>query len=652
MLFRIYMWTLVLCASATQLHSTCTDIDGLLLFGDSYFDTGAGNAVAESVGVPLPNPTPTDVPPGPYFDGRHSNGPIWIDYTAVNLDLPVINYAVAGAETGSDNVNTNALGGLVQQVQRYASTTPTISPNTLVVIDGAGNDYLGLTACAPICLNPAQLIATTTTAITNLVTIIEEVEALGAQKIILWNLGDLSKLPLFNQSVTDPFPFDLLGPLAAAKPFFSAASAAFNANLPPAINQLNHFTGKKQVFIFDANTAFNELAAELAAQGIDIADFAYLSNYGGPYIPTGLDPATLAFYDQVHPTTYAWSLFANITSAYIDTIIEAPRFIASQVDLALETNKAHRDLVENHFRTLNVERYIYGNFGYNSCGCMDSCCCGQECLQVYADGEGKWGRTPNKCGQMGLRYDTGLALMGVDLRLTENITVGTSFTAQTTRARVNNGRGSMNLNDYIPTIYAAYFGPCFFIDTASSYHYYTFRNIKRNIPFLNRVARGRCDAMAGEWMIEGGYVAQCECFTMIPIIGLDVQTLTIRGYTERCAGFVNMTTNRQHQRSCISKIGGQVFWNAFDGCFIPFAEVFYEHEFLRNGRLMGPRFADSLDGAKDYNDTSAPNRDVLKYSLGLDARFACGIVGNISYIGDTNFREYTNAVRAQVDVPF
>lgn len=647
---HISRWTfalsLVLCQISSYGFCKSEPINNLLLFGDSYFDTGAGNAVAASVGVPPPSPAPF------YFNNRHSNGPIWIDYTSQNLGLPVVDYAVAGSETGLGNVNTNALGGLFQQVQRFQATGQTISPHTLVILDGAGNDFLALTGSIST-LNPAAAAAAGAQALQNLAVVFTELEKLGAQKIVVWNLGDLGKLPLFNQNPAS-VPF---GPLAAAQPLFTGASLGYNAALPGVITKLNseafHFvnglSNEQQIFIFDAYTAFNELAAELTAQGINLSQFALVSIYPSTYVFTGQDPANLAFYDQVHPTTYAWGLFSAITSAYIDTIIDGPRFIASQLDFAFETSKAHRDVVENHFRTLNVERYIY-----ERCCCDNycDCCCGQNCFQGYVDGEGKWGSTPNKDGNLGFNYETGLGLVGLDFRVSQNLTLGASFTYQRSHARINNGRGSMNLNDYVPTIYAAYFGPCFFINMASSYHYSTFRNIKRNIPFVDAVAKGSCDAQAGEWNLEAGYVTQYGCFTMIPILGIDVATISIRGYTEQDAGFLNLKSNRLHQRSCVAKVGAQLFWDGFNGCFVPFGEVAYEHEFLRNGRLMGPRFADSLDGAKIYNHTSAPNRDVIKYSVGLEAKLNSCIVGNVSYVGDTNFREYNNAVRAQIDFAF
>ena len=96
----------MLCASlSTAIACSDRPVNNFLLFGNSYFDTGAGNAVATADGLLLPSPTP------PWFIGRHSNGPIWIDFTSCDLQIPFENFAVAGAETGSGNFLKLALEG-------------------------------------------------------------------------------------------------------------------------------------------------------------------------------------------------------------------------------------------------------------------------------------------------------------------------------------------------------------------------------------------------------------------------------------------------------------------------------------------------------------------------------------------------------------
>lgn len=671
-------WVYSLGAVATLSTGVCfaEEYDKFLLFGDSYFDTGAGNQVAAQAQVPLVSPTP------PYYRGRHSNGRIWIDYTRQDLHMRLENFAVAGAETGFNNVNigplgpTNPLGGLFQQLARYEAKSNHINDRTIVVVDGAANNLFALLS-NPSMLNPAGIAATVQQALTDLGTVVlPGIEQLGAKKIVIWNLGDIGMLPLFNSNLfVAPSPFALFPNKAtqdAVKGAMSAGSNGFNEALPGVVQQLNSdgfklitgLSGEQQIFIFDAFTEFNILAQELIDEGVDLADFAIVSNYGGPYIPTGEPPEKEGFYDQIHPNTRAWKLFSDITSAYFDTLINAPRFMASQVDLAFETSQAHRDLVENHFRILHEERYIYSLF----CGdcndictsfCNNYCDVGLDpnCFQMYFDVEGKWGETKSKRGQFGLDYDTQVGLLGMDFRWNRNVTLGASFSAQKSFGKVKDHHnvshhGHMDLYDYMPTVYGTFFCDCFFADLAITGHFQRFKNIRRHVPFIHRKTHGKRNGKGFELNFDTGFVTNCGNFTLMPIIGCDFQQFVLSSYREHRGGFVDMKTHHFYQRSFIAKVGAQAFYSFFDGCTLAFAEFEYGYECLRDGRLMGPRFVRSNDNAKDYNHTSSPKRNMLKYSAGIDSKVGSGIVANISYVGETNFERTTNGVRAEIDYAF
>lgn len=675
----MHKWVFSLGAFVTLSTGICSaeEYDKFLLFGDSYFDTGAGNRVAEEAGVPLVSPTP------PYFHNRHSNGRIWIDYTRRDLDMCLEDYAVAGAETGFGNANigpegpTNPLGGLFQQLGRFEAKHNHINDNTIVVVDGAANNLLALLS-DPSRLNPEGIAQTVEQALTDLGTVVlPGLQQLGAEKIVLWNLGDLGILPLFNSDIfVAPSPFALFPnkpTQEAVKGAMTAGSIGFNEALPGVIQQLNGggfklltgFGGEQQIFIFDAFTEFNVLVQELVDEGVDLTEFAFISNYGGPYIPTGQPPEEEGFYDPVHPNTKAWKLFSEITSAYFDTLMNAPRFMASQVDLVFETSQAHRDLIDNHFRTLHEERYIYG-LPCNNC-CEDDCSSMRDnfcdyglapnCFQVYFDAEGKWGSTKSKRGQFGLDYDTQVGMLGLDFRFNKNVTLGVAFSAQKSFAKVKDHRnvhhkGHMDLYDYMPTIYGTYYCGCLFADVAVTGHFNRFKHIKRHIPFRHRNTHGKRSAKGLELNFDAGFVTSCGRFTLMPVVGFDFQQRVLSNYKEHGGGFVNMKTHHFYQRSFIAKVGAQAFFSFFDGCTLAFAEFEYGYECLRDGRLMGPKFVNSNDGAKDYNHTSAPKRNIIKYSVGLDSKIGSCIVGNISYVGETNFERTTNGVRAEIDYAF
>src|SRR4051812_8541313 len=65
----------------------------LVVLGDSLSDTG--NLFAATGGA---------IPPSPYYLGRFSNGPVWVEYLAEALDVPFEDYAYGGAKTDEGNL--------------------------------------------------------------------------------------------------------------------------------------------------------------------------------------------------------------------------------------------------------------------------------------------------------------------------------------------------------------------------------------------------------------------------------------------------------------------------------------------------------------------------------------------------------------------
>src|ERR1051326_2947310 len=90
--------------------------DAIYAFGDSL--TYTGNNPAPAIG---------------YFEGRYSNGPLWIEYLSGRLGLaynPPNNHAERGGETSS----------ALSQVQQV--TPPTNAATSLFVVWAGGNDFI------------------------------------------------------------------------------------------------------------------------------------------------------------------------------------------------------------------------------------------------------------------------------------------------------------------------------------------------------------------------------------------------------------------------------------------------------------------------------------------------------------------------------
>jgi thermolabile hemolysin len=259
-------------ATGTSLQDSFTytvapDFSQLFVFGDSLSDQGRLFAATNQQFPPDP----------PYFQGRISNGPVWIEEMASRLDLPmslVNNFSVAGATTSSANYNESILGtdlpGLADELQQYLAglNGQPADPNALYVVWAGANDFF-----LPFS-DPAVVIGQ---AVTNLATTVGTLQAVGAQHILVVNLPDLGLTPYA----------DSIGQAAQ----LTALSAAFNSALQGALSG----PGLRATFI-DIFSTFQNVAANPATFGLTNVTDAAING-----VAVVGDPADYLFWDSVHP---------------------------------------------------------------------------------------------------------------------------------------------------------------------------------------------------------------------------------------------------------------------------------------------------------------------------------------------------------------
>lgn len=165
----------------------------MYVFGDSLSDTG--NVFAATGGT---------IPAPPYYSGRFTNGPNWVDDIAGFLGLPSgataaylggNNYAFGGARTGADVVPVPGL--LAQAGGLWAPTHPSADPNALYVVVGGGNDMRDarLAYQTNSAADQAGRQASAAAAVSYLQQTIGLLYAKGARHVLLANLPDLGRTP-------------------------------------------------------------------------------------------------------------------------------------------------------------------------------------------------------------------------------------------------------------------------------------------------------------------------------------------------------------------------------------------------------------------------------------------------------------------------
>jgi len=143
----------------------------ILAFGDSMSDNGIcqtctgvlgwSNLDGSNLEKGMPgNNNPSDI----YGITRYSNGPVWVEYLAQNLSVPLLDMAYGGATTGWGHYNESIgpILGVQWQVDQYSKSFHTISANTLISVLAGGNDkklgYSAITAADNIALAIQNLI--------------------------------------------------------------------------------------------------------------------------------------------------------------------------------------------------------------------------------------------------------------------------------------------------------------------------------------------------------------------------------------------------------------------------------------------------------------------------------------------------------------
>jgi phospholipase/lecithinase/hemolysin len=270
---------LVLALGLTQPLRTGA-FDTIYAFGDSLTDTGN-------------NPAPTVG----YYEGRYSNGPLWIEYLSTQLGLtynPNNNFAQSGAQTT----------GALDQVRRF--TPPTNAATALFVVWAGGNDFIqNFAQVLTQGLNDAFWNGVVSAGVSNLVASINALYADGARTIVVPNLVDLSRIP-----VAADLPSFVLT-------YFQNKVILFNTSLTNALSAIRAAHPDLQLLEPDVFGQFNHVLAHLGANGftqgtIDALDDPQLSDksFNGP-------GADYVFWDSIHPTTKAHTLIAQ----WFDTLL-------------------------------------------------------------------------------------------------------------------------------------------------------------------------------------------------------------------------------------------------------------------------------------------------------------------------------------------
>ncbi|BAY79092.1 GDSL family lipase (plasmid) [Nostoc linckia NIES-25] len=277
---QLLITTFFLLSLMFPLKVSAQNYDDIYVFGDSLSDTG--NVFNATNGVIPPSPT--------YFNGRFSNGPVWVEYLASKLGLtfnPKNNFAFGGATTGLENLGLSFLPGLKQQINEFTTLNKSADRDALYIIWAGTNDYLEYFFNET--PNPTESVANLSAAITSLA-------AVGAEDILVVNLPDLGKFPVTGGNIQ-------------TASILSSFTNAHNSNLAATINSLNQqLSPEANIIPFDVNSLFNRIIAEPDEFGFTNVTDSCVGELSVvpievPVKPVVCEPDKFLFWDEIHSTT-------------------------------------------------------------------------------------------------------------------------------------------------------------------------------------------------------------------------------------------------------------------------------------------------------------------------------------------------------------
>ncbi len=321
---------LILASGLLSFPAIASDYDAVNVFGDSLVETGNLFNL-------------TNLPPAPPYAQNFSNGDIWIDNLAEELDLEIalvtdilsgsivaptegIDFSFGGALSSDVNIFGGfipeldpLLLGLQEQIATFTSLTEQIpvNPNALNIIWAGSNDY------NEAFFNPASLTVPLTdlpeVVTDNIVTAVEDLADLGAREFLVVNLPSLGETPLADF-------FDQQSGLDISTQL-NELSATHNLLLAEKLAALNS-SPDLTITILDVDSLFSSVIANPAQFNFEnVVDSCLIEfNAGFMFDSVCSDPDGFLFWDNVHPTTAAHGVITQLvlTTLGIDESATVP----------------------------------------------------------------------------------------------------------------------------------------------------------------------------------------------------------------------------------------------------------------------------------------------------------------------------------------
>ncbi|HWW08503.1 SGNH/GDSL hydrolase family protein [Collimonas sp.] len=315
---------LMACASAAPARP----FSRIVVFGDSYSDAGNANgSQALSRSLLQPNgPVAVDAALSQveapdrvhYWQGHWSNGKTAVEKLAARYKIALDDYAVGGAKSDAGNYYTwltpYIKTGVLGQIERFKKTLGSKAgdPDALCVIFISANDLFlyvdsNVADSSAMPLTTSALQALADQSVANIDTALQALTALGAKRVMVVGVPDLSLLPWargqnFQGLVKKPVNF-----VNESKTFQDRINSRLASELPSSAHRLGI-----QVYYFDYLAASVEIRKNAVKNGYrNLTDACQPGGSTGNFRAACSNPDSYYFWDEYHPTRRTHQLIAN-----------------------------------------------------------------------------------------------------------------------------------------------------------------------------------------------------------------------------------------------------------------------------------------------------------------------------------------------------
>jgi outer membrane lipase/esterase len=568
-------------------------------FGDSLSDDGNLYALTSHLQPLSP----------PYFNGRFSNGPTFVELlgnsivpaATVSAKRGNLDFAFGGATAGPGSPVPN----LTQQIGMYQLQGLAATPTDLFTVLAGANDLIAALSAPTTPVNPSALDAAGITAAQAVATNVQSLIGLGARNIVVAGLPNLGATP---RSLASG------GPGGAGATFGLRASTAYNAELLSRLRTIAASAPTANLVYVDLQGILDRVVQDYRALGYANATSYYLAptTAGG-----GVgDPNSYVFFDDIHPTARTHAILAAIVTEELNPE-PVLGFGGAVGTAALALQAQARDAIETRTRQIVGSQRPMGR----------------------ADAYVAFNYTDGDRHSEGLRpafdYQGQMVTAGVDVHLRDGIFLGGAVDVGRLNSDVKSGRGNFTTEDTSGSVYAVWHGGPVVLSLDGDYGVVNVKGIHRATAFSGFQTNGKTAGthwgagMTLAWLFRPGTRSAGSVF-----LGVRTERVKLDAYTEKDVPSLGMDFAEQSARSSAWTVGYDLS-RAFklgtrDGGFDLHAA--YRGEISRDDRNVSGRLANNVTPLTGVAIRDG-NGNGIEFGAGLTLMFAKNWSASLAYTG-------------------